>query len=90
MEVDEEEAWLNERTAQVSSEEAAGGDTLAAVQELLKKHDVFEMDLDVHRGRVGEKMAAGRSLVEQVGGGGVGGGGGGANRPAVKHCLATP
>ena len=64
VEVDEEEAWLNEKTAFVSSEEA--GDTLAAVQVLVKKHEAFEADLRTHQERVAKIEREGEILVEQV------------------------
>lgn len=64
VEVDEEEAWLNEKMAFVSSEEA--GDTLAAVQELMKKHEAFETDLGTHCERVHKIEREGGHLVEQV------------------------
>lgn len=43
--VEEEEAWILEKQHLLSSENY--GDTLAAVQGLLKKHDAFEADLKV-------------------------------------------
>ena len=64
MEVDEEEAWLNEKMAFVSSEEV--GDTLAAVQGLVKKHEAFETDLGTHCERVCKVEREGQQLVEQV------------------------
>ncbi|CAI8008734.1 Spectrin alpha chain, non-erythrocytic 1 [Geodia barretti] len=64
VEVDEEEAWLNEKTAFVSSEEA--GDTLAAVQVLVKKHEAFEADLRTHQERVAMIEREGEKLVEEV------------------------
>lgn len=48
----------------VSSEET--GDTLAAVQELMKKHEAFEADLLTHKERVVKIEREGESLVEQV------------------------
>ena len=63
MEVDEEEAWLNEKMAFVSSDEA--GDTLAAVQELMKKHEAFETDLATHRERVRKIEREAEQLVGQ-------------------------
>ena len=63
MEVDEEEAWLNEKMAFVSSDEA--GDTLAAVQELMKKHEAFETDLATHRERVRKIEREAERLVGQ-------------------------
>ena len=62
--MDEEEGWLNEKMAFVSSEET--GDTLAAVQELVKKHEAFETDLSTHRERVARIEREGSSLVQQV------------------------
>ena len=62
--LDEEEAWLNEKTALVSNEEV--GDTLAAIQGLLKKHQAFELDVEVHRGRVGESETAANNLISEV------------------------
>lgn len=64
VQVDEEESWLNEKMAFVSSEEA--GDTLAAVQELMKKHEAFETDLAIHCERVHKIEREGGHLVEQV------------------------
>ena len=64
MEVDDEEAWLNEKMAFVSSEET--GDTLGAVQELMKKHEAFETDLTTHCERVGKIEKEGDGLVGQV------------------------
>ena len=64
MEVDEEEAWLNEKTAYLTSDEA--GDTLAAVQELMKKHEAFETDLNIHCERVRKIEKEGQQLVSQV------------------------
>ena len=64
VEVDEEEAWLNEKTAFVSSDET--GDTVAAVKELVKKHEAFETDLGTHRRRLGKIERGGDRLVEEV------------------------
>uniref|UniRef100_A0A668ATS1 Spectrin alpha, non-erythrocytic 1 n=1 Tax=Myripristis murdjan TaxID=586833 RepID=A0A668ATS1_9TELE len=50
--VEEEEAWINEKLNLVGSEDY--GDTLAAVQGLLKKHEAFETDFTVHRDRVND------------------------------------
>uniref|UniRef100_A0A8C2BUU6 Spectrin alpha, non-erythrocytic 1 n=1 Tax=Cyprinus carpio TaxID=7962 RepID=A0A8C2BUU6_CYPCA len=51
--VEEEEAWINEKLNLVGSEDY--GDTLAAVQGLLKKHEAFETDFTVHRDRVNDQ-----------------------------------
>jgi spectrin alpha len=59
--LDEEESWINEKHAVVSSEDV--GDTLAAVQGLLKKHDVFETDLAVHKDRVNDIEQQGQGLI---------------------------
>lgn len=49
--VEEEEAWILEKQHLLSSEDY--GDTLAAVQGLLKKHDAFETDLNVSKTFIG-------------------------------------
>eukprot|EP00117_Sycon_ciliatum_P010415 scpid4432/ scgid12327/ Spectrin alpha chain, brain; Alpha-II spectrin; Fodrin alpha chain; Spectrin, non-erythroid alpha chain len=59
--VDEEESWINEKLALVTSDEV--GDTLATVQGLMKKHEAFETDLDVHQDRVTELKKAGDELI---------------------------
>ncbi|KAG8141802.1 putative Spectrin alpha chain brain-like protein, partial [Naja naja] len=50
--VEEEEAWINEKMTLVASEDY--GDTLAAIQGLLKKHEAFESDFTVHKDRVND------------------------------------
>ncbi|XP_014681189.1 PREDICTED: spectrin alpha chain, non-erythrocytic 1-like [Priapulus caudatus] len=47
--VEEEEAWISEKSQLMSSEDY--GDTMAAVQGLLKKHEGFETNFAVHRDR---------------------------------------
>nr|XP_032800960.1 spectrin alpha chain, non-erythrocytic 1 isoform X8 [Petromyzon marinus] len=59
--VEEEEAWINEKLNLVGSEDY--GDTLAAVQGLLKKHEAFETDFAVHRDRVNDVCASGDQLI---------------------------
>uniref|UniRef100_A0A669AYG4 Spectrin alpha chain, non-erythrocytic 1 n=1 Tax=Oreochromis niloticus TaxID=8128 RepID=A0A669AYG4_ORENI len=59
--VEEEEAWINEKLNLVGSEDY--GDTLAAVQGLLKKHEAFETDFTVHRDRVNDVCANGEEKV---------------------------
>uniref|UniRef100_A0A9J7ZJU1 Spectrin alpha, non-erythrocytic 1 n=1 Tax=Cyprinus carpio carpio TaxID=630221 RepID=A0A9J7ZJU1_CYPCA len=58
--VEEEEAWINEKLNLVGSEDY--GDTLAAVQGLLKKHEAFETDFTVHRDRVNDVCTNGDEL----------------------------
>ncbi|XP_066141929.1 spectrin alpha chain isoform X1 [Euwallacea fornicatus] len=47
--VEEEEAWISEKQQLLSVEDY--GDSMAAVQGLIKKHDAFETDFQAHRGR---------------------------------------
>ncbi|XP_065916481.1 spectrin alpha chain, non-erythrocytic 1-like [Dysidea avara] len=61
--VDEEESWIGEKNTLVSAEDS--GDTLAAVQGLLKKHEAFETDLQVHHGRVTEISTSGQQLIKE-------------------------
>ncbi|XP_035236243.1 spectrin alpha chain, non-erythrocytic 1 isoform X2 [Anguilla anguilla] len=61
--VEEEEAWINEKLNLVGSEDY--GDTLAAVQGLLKKHEAFETDFTVHRDRVNDVCANGDELINK-------------------------
>uniref|UniRef100_A0A8C2PW50 Spectrin alpha, non-erythrocytic 1 n=1 Tax=Cyprinus carpio TaxID=7962 RepID=A0A8C2PW50_CYPCA len=62
--VEEEEAWINEKLNLVGSEDY--GDTLAAVQGLLKKHEAFETDFTVHRDRVNDVCTNGDELNHNV------------------------
>ena len=39
---------------------------MAFLQSLLKKHDAFESDLEVHRARVGETEEEGQRLITDV------------------------
>ncbi|XP_048876599.1 spectrin alpha chain, non-erythrocytic 1-like isoform X2 [Brienomyrus brachyistius] len=61
--VEEEEAWINEKLNLVASEDY--GDTLAAVQGLLKKHEAFETDFTVHRDRVNDVCLNGEELIKK-------------------------
>uniref|UniRef100_A0A3Q3W9R3 Spectrin alpha chain, non-erythrocytic 1 n=1 Tax=Mola mola TaxID=94237 RepID=A0A3Q3W9R3_MOLML len=61
--VEEEEAWINEKLNLVGSEDY--GDTLAAVQGLLKKHEAFETDFTVHRDRVNDVCINGEELIKK-------------------------
>nr|APA33997.1 seminal fluid protein [Nilaparvata lugens] len=60
--VEEEEAWISEKQQLLSVEDY--GDTMAAVQGLLKKHDAFETDFAVHRDRCADICNAGAKLTE--------------------------
>ncbi|KAF4520896.1 hypothetical protein B566_EDAN010311 [Ephemera danica] len=60
--VEEEEAWISEKQQLLGVEDY--GDTMAAVQGLLKKHDAFETDFSAHRDRCGDICAAGEKLIE--------------------------
>ncbi|XP_071500194.1 spectrin alpha chain, non-erythrocytic 1-like [Diadema antillarum] len=62
--IEEEEAWFNEKMNLLSSEDY--GDTLAAVQGLLKKHKAFESDFAVHRDRVADIKAQGDKLIDAL------------------------
>nr|CAD7403707.1 unnamed protein product [Timema cristinae] len=59
--VEEEEAWISEKQQLLSVEDY--GDTMAAVQGLLKKHDAFETDFAAHRHRCADIAADGEKLV---------------------------
>ncbi|TKR73840.1 hypothetical protein L596_021099 [Steinernema carpocapsae] len=60
--VDEEEAWMNEKQQILGSDNY--GENMAAVLGLLKKHDTFEVDLDVHQQRVRELIDQGQKLID--------------------------
>lgn len=61
--VEEEEAWILEKQHLLSGDDM--GDTLAAVQGLLKKHDAFETDFQVHVDRCGEVKKEGDKLTAE-------------------------
>ncbi|KAH0505287.1 Spectrin alpha chain, non-erythrocytic 1 [Microtus ochrogaster] len=61
--VEEEEAWINEKMTLVASEDY--GDTLAAIQGLLKKHEAFETDFTVHKDRVNDVCTNGQDLIKK-------------------------
>uniref|UniRef100_A0A8C6YIH4 Spectrin alpha, non-erythrocytic 1 n=1 Tax=Naja naja TaxID=35670 RepID=A0A8C6YIH4_NAJNA len=62
--VEEEEAWINEKMTLVASEDY--GDTLAAIQGLLKKHEAFESDFTVHKDRVNDVCATNNHHEENI------------------------
>ncbi|KAG5885767.1 hypothetical protein JTB14_031203 [Gonioctena quinquepunctata] len=59
--VEEEEAWISEKQQLLGVEDY--GDTMAAVQGLLKKHDAFETDFQAHRDRCKNITDEGMKLV---------------------------
>ncbi|XP_011879275.1 PREDICTED: spectrin alpha chain isoform X1 [Vollenhovia emeryi] len=60
--VEEEEAWITEKQQLLSVEDY--GDTMAAVQGLLKKHDAFETDFAAHGERCKDICEAGETLIK--------------------------
>uniref|UniRef100_A0A0M3J625 Spectrin alpha chain-like protein n=1 Tax=Anisakis simplex TaxID=6269 RepID=A0A0M3J625_ANISI len=60
-EVEEEEAWMNEKQQILSSDNF--GENMAGVQGLLKKHDAFEADLALHTQRVNQLIEEGEKLI---------------------------
>jgi len=62
--IEEEEAWIMEKQHLLSGDDC--GDTLAAVQGLLKKHGAFETDFKVHEDRCTEITGEGDKLIEAV------------------------
>nr|XP_004671146.2 spectrin alpha chain, erythrocytic 1 isoform X2 [Jaculus jaculus] len=60
----EEEAWMAEKEALVARGDS--GDTLAATQSLLKKHEALENDFVVHENRVQNVCAQGEDILSQV------------------------
>ncbi|XP_064649219.1 spectrin alpha chain-like isoform X2 [Lineus longissimus] len=61
--IEEEEAWILEKEHLLSGEDY--GDTLAAVQGLMKKHDAFATDFKVHEDRCTEISRQGEVLIEE-------------------------
>lgn len=59
--VEEEEAWITEKHQLLSVEDY--GDSMAAVQGLLKKHDAFETDFAAHNDRCTDICEQGSGLV---------------------------
>jgi spectrin alpha len=60
--VEEEEAWISEKQQLLSVNDY--GNTMAAVQGLIKKHEVFESDFLIHAERCKEILNAGERLIE--------------------------
>ncbi|XP_071033294.1 spectrin alpha chain [Parasteatoda tepidariorum] len=61
--LEEEEAWISEKHQLLNVDDY--GDTMAAVQGLLKKHDAFEIDFAVHRERCVAISSEGQQLVAE-------------------------
>ncbi|XP_067662527.1 spectrin alpha chain-like isoform X1 [Haliotis asinina] len=61
--VEEEEAWISEKQHLLSGGDF--GDTMAAVQGLMKKHEAFETDCKVHQDRCQEIKNEGQKLIEE-------------------------
>lgn len=59
--VEEEEAWISEKQQLLGVEDY--GDTMAAVQGLLKKHDAFDTDFLTHRNRCSDITSSGSDLI---------------------------
>lgn len=59
--VDEERSWVNEKEHFISNKEY--GDSLASVQGLLKKHDAFITDFNVHKQRTNELIGQAEGLI---------------------------
>nr|NVI69290.1 alpha spectrin [Cucujiformia] len=60
--VEEEEAWISEKQQLLGVEDY--GDTMAAVQGLIKKHEAFETDFQAHSDRCNDITEAGRALSQ--------------------------
>ncbi|CAH1785763.1 unnamed protein product [Owenia fusiformis] len=61
--IEEEESWITEKQHLLSGDDY--GDTLAAVQGLIKKHDAFDTDYQVHKDRSSEIYKDGDKLIEE-------------------------
>ncbi|PVD22109.1 hypothetical protein C0Q70_17913 [Pomacea canaliculata] len=61
--VEEEESWISEKQHLLSGGDF--GDTMAAVQGLLKKHEAFETDFQVHRDRCTDIKREGQRLIDE-------------------------
>uniref|UniRef100_A0A8R1DU58 Spectrin alpha chain n=1 Tax=Caenorhabditis japonica TaxID=281687 RepID=A0A8R1DU58_CAEJA len=59
--VEEEEAWMNEKQQILRS--GNFGDHVTGVQGLLKKHDTFQVDLELHKHRVVDLIKEGDALI---------------------------
>jgi spectrin alpha len=59
--IEEELSWINEKQHVLSSSEC--GNTVAAAQGLIKKHDAFETDFNVHKERLEDIIRQGELLV---------------------------
>lgn len=60
--IEEERAWINEKQHVIRSGEL--GNTLASAQGLIKKHDAFETDFNVHKERLEDIIKQGQALIQ--------------------------
>ena len=60
--IDEELLWINEKQRLTSSSKR--GTTLPAAQSLIKEHDAFETDFNVHKERLLDLVKQGDALIE--------------------------
>ncbi|XP_039706377.1 spectrin alpha chain, erythrocytic 1 [Pteropus medius] len=60
---EEEETWISEKKAMIARGDS--GDTLAATQSLLKKHEALDNDFAVHEARVQNVCAQGEGILSQ-------------------------
>ncbi|KAI0240930.1 Spectrin alpha chain [Lamellibrachia satsuma] len=61
--IEEEQSWITEKQHLLSGDDF--GDTLATVQGLLKKHDAFETDFQVHQDRFQVIKTDGDKLIDE-------------------------
>ena len=59
-----EDSWIAEKLKMVSSDDY--GDSLVAVQGLLKKQEAFNNDWNVHKLRLDNVKKHGKKLIEEV------------------------
>ena len=60
--INEEESWINEKLAMLSSEQTP--ESMSAAHSLVKKHEAFHADLSEHQDRVTSVCQRGQALVE--------------------------
>uniref|UniRef100_A0A8B7WBU1 Spectrin alpha chain, erythrocytic 1-like n=1 Tax=Castor canadensis TaxID=51338 RepID=A0A8B7WBU1_CASCN len=61
--VEEEEAWISEKEAMVARGDS--GDTLAATENLLKKHEALDTDFAIHKTRVQNVCVQGEDILSK-------------------------
>uniref|UniRef100_A0A8C0ZZ75 EF-hand domain-containing protein n=1 Tax=Castor canadensis TaxID=51338 RepID=A0A8C0ZZ75_CASCN len=62
--VEEEEAWISEKEAMVARGDS--GDTLAATENLLKKHEALDTDFAIHKTRVQNVCVQGEDILKKI------------------------